>query len=74
MEIAVHLISRWFAMTAVRRASVVVDVGVLRHYSWESAFIDVPGREIGISEVARFIQIVQFEIQRLGEGVICSIL
>ena len=52
----------------------VVDVGVLRHYSWESAFIDVPGREIGISEVVHFVRIVQFKIQRLGEGVICSIL
>ena len=52
----------------------IVDVGVLRYYGWQSAFIDVPGGETGISEVARFIRIVQFQVQRLGEGVICPVL
>ena len=74
MEITVRLISGWFAVATVRGATMVVDVGVLRYYGWQSVFIGVPGGEIGISEAARFIRVVQFEVQRLSEGVIYPIL
>lgn len=58
-------------MATVRGTAMVVDIRVLRYHSWKDTFVDVSGREIGVSEVARLIRIVKFKIQRLGEGVIC---
>jgi len=57
-------------MTTVRRAAVVVEIGVLRYHGGEDAFIDVSSREIGVPEVARLIGMVKFKTQRLGERVI----
>ena len=48
----------------------VVDAGVLGYHGWKNTFVDISGREIGVSEVAHLIRIVKFEIQRLGQGVI----
>lgn len=62
VDIAVCLIRGRLAMTAVRRAAVVVDIGVLRYYGGKNAFVDVSGREIGIPEVARLVVVVKLKI------------
>lgn len=57
-------------MATVRRAAVVVDVGVLRYNCWKNSFVDVTGREIGLPEVASLIRIVEVEVERLGKRII----
>lgn len=70
VDIAICLIRSWFAMATVRGTAMVVDAGVLGYHGWKNTFVDISGREIGVSEVAHLIRIVKFEIQRLGQGVI----
>lgn len=64
------MVTRWLAMATVRRAAVVVDVGVLRYNCWKNSFVDETGREIGLPEVASLIRIVEVEVERLGKRVI----
>lgn len=70
MDITVHLIGGLFTITAVRGTAVVMNAGVLRHYCRKNAFVDVSGGEVGLSEVARLIRVVEFKTQRLGKSVI----
>lgn len=48
-------------------------IRVFLHYLGEDTLIDVSGGEVGLSEVRRFIGIVEFEFEGLGECVIFSI-
>ena len=70
VDITVRFVTRWLAMATVRRAAVVVDVGVLRYNCWKNSFVDVTGREIGLPEVASLIRIVEVEVERLGKRII----
>jgi len=55
-------ISGWLAMAAVRRTAVIVETGVFRYRGWKNAFVDVSRGEISVSEVARLVRIVKFEV------------
>jgi hypothetical protein len=55
MDIAERLVCCHFAVTTVRRATVVVRVGVLGNDLRQDAFVYVSRREICLAEIRRLV-------------------
>lgn len=70
MKVAVRLVSGGFAIAAVWRAAVVVNVAELLCDSWKEPFVNVTGREIRLAEIRVFVTVVQVELEGLGHLVV----
>lgn len=70
VEISIPLVRRPFAIPTVRRAAMVVDVGVLLHDGREHPFIDVSRGEVGLAEIRLLVGVVQLEFGGFGELIV----
>lgn len=70
VQIPVSLVRRRFATPTVRRAAMVMDVGMLLHDGRQDPFIDMPRREGGLAEIRLLVGVIQLEVRGFGELIV----
>lgn len=65
-------VRRRFAVPAVRRGAMIEDVGMCSDDLRKNAFIYITGRKIGLTEITCLISVIEFEIQRFRDLIICT--
>ena len=63
MQVPISLVRGGLATAAVRRAPVVVNVGMLLDDRRENTFVDVTSRKVGFAEVGLLVGVIQLEVE-----------
>jgi hypothetical protein len=62
VDVSQSFIRRRFSVAAVWRGTMIIYAGIGFNNLWKHTLIYVPGREVGLAEVACLIGIIQLEV------------
>ena len=72
VEVAVRFVGSDLAETAVWRAAVVMNVAQPLDDRRKKPLVDVSRGEIGLSEIRLLVRVVELELERLRDLIICE--